>query len=90
MERDIDKVDLDEVGRLLKALETDLARVQAGHGDPAALRAEVEALRAALHTSDHDDVRDSLHGLHRFFDEATDTAYKGSQYLSDIGRMLGM
>lgn len=85
-----DEVDLDEVARLLKALETDLARVQAGKGDPDALRAEVEALRAALHSSDHGEVRESLHGLHRFFDEAADTAYKGSQYVTDIGRMLGM
>jgi hypothetical protein len=83
-------IDLDEVARLLKALEADLARVQAGTGDTEALRAEVEALRDALHSSDEGTLRESLHGLHRFFDDAADTAYKGSQYLGDIGRMLGM
>lgn len=83
-------VDLNEVKRLIQALEADLARVQAGTGDYSALEAEVEALRQALHAPDDAHVRERLHGLHRFLDDAADTAFKGSQYIADIGRMLGM
>ncbi|HKO89358.1 MAG TPA: hypothetical protein VJU83_12695 [Burkholderiales bacterium] len=83
-------IDLQEVARLVQALEDDLERVQAGSGDLEALRAEVEALRAALHQPDHHEVRERLQGVHGFLGEAEDTAFKGAQYIGDIGRMLGM
>ncbi|HKY02805.1 MAG TPA: hypothetical protein VJM53_09665 [Burkholderiales bacterium] len=83
-------VDLQEVARLVQALENDLARLQAGGDDYVALKAEVEALREALHLTDEQKVRERLHGLHRFLDEAADTAFTGSQYIGSIGRMLGM
>lgn len=83
-------VDLKEVAKLIQALEADLARLQTGRGDYAALRAEVEALRQALHISDSGQVRERLQGVHGFLEEAEDTAFKGAQYLGDIGRMLGM
>lgn len=83
-------IDLKEVARLVQALEEDLEKLQAGSGDFDALRAEVEALRAALHQPDHEQVRDRLQGVQGFLGEAEDTAFKGAQYISDIGRMLGM
>ena len=83
-------VDLKEVARLVQALEDDLARVQAGSGDFDALRAEVEALRAALQAPDQSEVRERLEGVHGFLGEAEGTAIKSAQYIGDIGRMLGM
>jgi len=83
-------VDLKEVAKLIQALEADLARLQAGQGDYTALRAEVEALRQALHISDSHEVRERLQGVQGFLEDAEDTAFKGAQYLGDIGRMLGM
>lgn len=85
-------IDLAQVATLVQALERDLARAQAGDADIATLRAEVEALRAALNTEAADDesVRERLHGVREAFEDTDATLFKGAQYLSDIGRMLGM
>jgi hypothetical protein len=85
-----DKVDLKEVAKLLQALEADLAKLQSGQGDYAALREEIEALKAALHVTDHGEVRDRLKGVHGFLNEAEDTAFTGARYIGEIGRILGM
>jgi len=89
-------IDLAEVGRLVEALEQDLAQTRRGEGNLDALRAEVEQLRAALgHPGS------SAHGLelrlqglraalHRAGDELVGEALAGSDYLARIGRMLGM
>lgn len=88
-------VDLDEAARLLDALERDLARVRQGSADVDALRAEVEQLRAVLRAgSAHEDVHEGLHGIralmHRIGDELRDDAFKGSDYATRIGRLLGL
>ena len=96
--RAVDKseVDLDEVARLVAKLERDLERVQ---GDSAAvqrLRDEVETLRNVLGSPVRRQhwVRDALHGIRDAFDHAVDTAVadtlKASQYVAEIGRILGM
>jgi hypothetical protein len=89
-------VNLDEVARLVDALERDLAKVKEGEGDVATLRAEVEALRGVLETeAPHESglyerlgsVRTALEDLG---DEiAVDTIGVG-QYIVSIGRMLGL
>ncbi len=88
--------DLDEAARLAEALARDLAKVRDGSSDLAALRNEVEQLRAALSAAEtaHVEVHEGLHGiralLHQAGDEILGDALKGSDYLSRIGRMLGM
>jgi hypothetical protein len=83
-------IDLAEVERLVQALERDLENMQGSAENYGALRAEVEALRQALRGDETQLVREHLHGVHGFLDEAAETAFKGSRYLADIGRMLGM
>lgn len=89
-------VDLDDVGRLVDALERDLAKVRAGDAGVESLREEVEALRNALNASaPHDDsVRERLHGVRSTLEGAGDALYddavKLGDYLARIGRMLGL
>jgi hypothetical protein len=87
-------IDLEQVARLVRALEHDLAQAQAqgGSGNIDALRAEVEALRHALnaHAGDDESVRERLHGVRDAFEESDSALFKGAQYIADIGRMLGM
>ena|SRR5688572_29903465 len=92
----MEKVDLDEVARLVEALEKDLAKVRTDAADVERLRQEVAALKSILHGAPHEHhrIRDALHGLHGRFDKALDTAvYEGleiGRYVNDIGRMLGL
>jgi hypothetical protein len=88
-------VDLANVKRLVDALERDLAKVQDGSGDLDTLRAEVEQLGAALREPEvDDDVHLKLHGiralLRKIENELIDDALKAGDYISRIGRMLGM
>ena len=93
-------IDFDEVERLVEALERDLARARAGSGDVETLREEVRALSQALaaRRATGDDLDDGMHGrltnvrslLHRMSDElATDTVIAGD-YVTRIGRILGL
>jgi prefoldin subunit 5 len=90
------KVDLEQVGALVEALERDLEKVRAGAGDVESLRREVDALKAALDADEphQDGVRERLHGvrgsLESTKDELWEDAMIGGDYLSRIGRMLGM
>lgn len=89
-------VDLEEVTRLVEALERDLDKVGEGADGVDTLRAEVVQLRAALgsdrpvradvHTG-LENVRDVLH---RAGDELFDDAVKVGEYVTRIGRMLGL
>jgi hypothetical protein len=88
-------VDLANVKRLVDALERDLAKVQDGSGDLDTLRAEVEQLGAALREPEvDDDVHLKLHGiralLRKIENELIDDALKAGDYITRIGRMLGM
>jgi phage shock protein A len=89
------RVNLDEVSQLVEQLERDLARVKAGGADVDTLRAEVEQLRAALAAPDASaGVQQGLHGVRERLAAASDEvvvdAFKGSDYLARIGRLLGL
>jgi hypothetical protein len=92
----VKKIDLEEVARLVEALERDLAQVRSGSQDVQRLRDEVETLKNVLNSPirRHHWVSDGLHGVRTVLEEAIDTAVakglKTSQYISEIGRILGM
>ena len=89
-------INLDEVAKLIDALEQDLKKVQTGSRDIQLLRDEVETLKNVLNSPvrRHHWVRDGLHGVREAFERALDKAIaeglKGSQYIAEIGRILGM
>ncbi|MCW5603742.1 MAG: hypothetical protein KIT18_04230 [Burkholderiales bacterium] len=90
------EINLEEVGRLIDALERDLARVRSGSADVQRLRDEVETLKNVLNSPirRHHWVRDGLHDMRKSIDEALDSALaeamKAGQYVSEIGRILGL
>ena len=89
-------VDLEAVGKLVEALERDLEKVRAGSTDVQTLREEVETLRSTLSAPDAHEgrVEDSLHSVMVRLEAVAETiredALKGSLYIAQIGRMLGM
>ena len=89
-------VDLEEVARLVEALENDLAKVKGDSADVQRLRQEVEALKAILRGAPHEHhlIPDALHKLRERFDKILDEAvFEGleiSRYVNEIGRMLGL
>jgi len=89
-------IDLDEVARLVEALERDLAKLPGGSQDVQRLRDEVETLKNVLNSPirRHHWVSDSLHGVRAVLEEALDAAIarglKTGQYISEIGRILGL
>ena len=89
-------VNLDEVQKLVDALERDLAMARAGAGNVEQLREEVEALRSALSAEEphQGQVRERLHGVKASLEQVGDTLYDDAVTLSDyikrIGWMLGM
>jgi len=90
------KVDLDEVKKLVDALERDLAEVRSGSRDLQTLRDEVETLKNVLQSpiQRHHWVREGLHGLREAFEEGLESAVakgvRASHYIAQIGRILGM
>lgn len=90
------QIDLDEVARLIEALERDLKNVQGKSKDVQRLRDEVETLKNVLRSPvrRHHWVRDGLHSIREGFDDALDTAVaegmEVSRYVAEIGRILGM
>ena len=92
----VKEIDLAEVARLVEALERDLAQVRSGSQDMQRLRDEVETLKNVLNSPirRHHWVSDSLHGVRTVLEEAIDVAVakglKTGQYLSEIGRILGL
>jgi phage gp16-like protein len=85
-------VDLDEVARLVAALERDLAKVRAGSGDVETLRGEVAQLRQALAAPEtaHGEVHEGLHGIRALLQKAEGELFTDADYVARIGRMLGM
>ena len=90
------EVDLEEVAKLIESLERDLAGVRSGSRDIQRLRDEVETLKNVLNSPvrRHHWVRDGLHDIRKVFEDAVDAAVaegiKGSQYVAEIGRILGL
>lgn len=99
-ERDKDEhapqIDLDEVARLIEALERDLNGIQGGSKDIQRLRDEVETLKNVLRSPvrRHHWVRDALHDIRNRFDDALDAAVAegitAGRYVAEIGRILGL
>jgi hypothetical protein len=93
---DSTRIDLDEVSRLVDALENDLALARVDSSRIETLRAEVEQLRAMLRadTPPAEEVERGLTGvrdlIHRLGDELVSDAFEGSRHLAQIGRLLGM
>ncbi len=89
-------INLEEAGRLIDALERDLANVRSGNTDVQRLRDEVETLRNVLNSPVQRShwVSDSLHDIRGLLDETVDEAvYEGvtiSRYASEIARILGL
>jgi hypothetical protein len=94
--RGTEPVDLDDVQRLVDALERDLAKVRAGTAGVDSLREEVEALRGALRAAQprEEHVRERLHGVRSTLEDVGETLYEDAvklgDYLARIGRMLGL
>jgi len=90
------QIDLDEVARLIEALEQDLNNVQADSKDIQRLKDEVATLKNVLGSPvrRHHWVRDALHDIRGSIDSAVDNAVaegiQVSRYVAEIGRMLGM
>lgn len=85
-------VDLDEVRKLLDVLERDLEHVNAEPAAVQRLRDEVQTLRNVLDSPvrRHHWLRDSLHGIREAYDTAVTDGAKASQYIAEIGRILGL
>ena len=90
------EIDLDEVKRLVEAMEQDLAKVQGDVRHVQVLRDEVETLKNVLNSPvrRHHWVRDALHGIRGGFEDVVDSAIaeglRAGRYIAEIGRMLGM
>ncbi len=86
------EIDLDAVAKLVEKLEQDLATIQGSKVDVQRLKDEVQTLKNVLHSPvrRHHWVRDALHGIRDAFDTVAAKGAKGSQYIAEIGRILGM
>ena len=95
-EQGTQEINLEAATRLVAALEQDLQKVSGDSRDIQRLKDEVETLKNVLNSPvrRHDWVRDGLHGIRDVFENALDTAVaeglKGSRYLAEIGRILGL
>jgi hypothetical protein len=90
------EIDIEEVAKLIEALERDLARVRSGSRDLQLLRDEVETLKNVLNSPirRHHWVREGLHGMRQAIESRLDSAVadglKAGQYIAEIGRILGL
>jgi hypothetical protein len=90
------QIDLDEVAKLIHALERDLEKVRGGSADIQSVRDEVETLKNVLKSPvrRHHWVREGLHSIREGIDGAVDTAVAEgvvvSRYVAEIGRILGL
>jgi DNA repair ATPase RecN len=89
-------VNLEEATKLVAALEQDLQQLSGDSRDLQRLKDEVQTLKNVLNSpvQRHHWVRDGLHGVREAVENALDTALaeglKGSRYIAEIGRILGM
>ena len=89
-------VDLEEVARLVAALERDLQDIPGDSPDIQRLRDEVQTLKNVLESPVRRQhwVRDGLHSIREAIENGLDAAVaqgmKGSRYIAEIGRILGM
>jgi hypothetical protein len=83
------QIDLDEVARLVEALERDLDSVKGSSKDIQRLRDEVDTLKNVLRSPvrRHHWVRDALHDIR---DAAVAEGIEVGRYVAEIGRILGL
>jgi archaellum component FlaC len=92
----LQKIDFEQVTRLIEALEQDLKKLKGDSPDIQHLRDEVETLKNVLKSPvrRHHWVTDALHGIRERVDDALEAALaEGIQvgrYVAEIGRILGM
>ena len=88
-DQDAPQIDLDEVARLIEALERDLDSVKGSSADIQRLRDEVDTLKNVLRSPvrRHHWVRDALHDIR---DAAVAEGIEVSRYVAEIGRILGL
>jgi hypothetical protein len=90
------EVNLEAAAKLIAALEQDLKKLSGDSGDIQRLRDEVETLKNVLNSPVRRPhwVRDGLHSIREALRNAMDRAVaeglKDSQYIAEIGRILGM
>ncbi len=90
------EIDFAAVEKLIHGLERDLAKVRGGSSDVRLLQDEVETLKNVLSSPvrRHHWVREALDDMRRSIergvDEAVADGFKASQYLAEIGRILGL
>src|SRR5689334_542274 len=90
------EIDLEEVTKLIHALERDLGKVRKGSSDVQLLRDEVETLKNVLSSPirRHHWVREGLHAVREAVENGVETVaadgLKAGQYIAEIGRILGM
>ena len=87
--QDTPQIDLDEVARLIEALERDLNSVKGSSRDIQRLRDEVDTLKNVLRSPvrRHHWVRDALHDIR---DAAVTEGIEVGRYVAEIGRILGL
>lgn len=89
-------VDLDAAARLVSELEQDLKKLSGSSPDIQRLRDEVATLKNVLESPVRRShwVVEGLHGVRDVFvrvtDEVVADGVKGSQYVAEIGRILGL
>jgi hypothetical protein len=89
-------IDLEEVARLVEAMERDLQKFQGGSSEIQHLRDESETPRNVLNSPvrRHHWVSDALHGIreriHGSLDVAMAQGIEVGPYIGEIGRILGM
>jgi cell division septum initiation protein DivIVA len=88
-DQDVRQIDLDEVARLIDALERDLAKVQGKSQDIQRLKDEIDTLKNVLRSPVRRPhwVRDALHDIR---DAAVAEGIEVSRYVAEIGRILGL
>jgi hypothetical protein len=88
-DQDVQQIDLDEVAKLIEALERDLATVQGKSRDIQRLKDEIHTLKNVLNSPvrRHHWVRDALHDIR---DAAVAEGIEVSRYVAEIGRILGL
>jgi len=90
------EIDLEAVEKLIRALERDLAAVRGGSRDVQLLKNEVDTLKNVLNSPirRHHWVREGLHGMRQAIENGLEAVVadgiKASQYIAEIGRILGM
>ena len=89
-------VDLDQVAKLVDALEKDLMSARLDEANIRKLLGEIETIKNALKSPapKHSRVRESLHAVRHTLEHAAGTVsgevWRDSLYLAEIGRILGM